>query len=96
MLNQSRDQPGRHTVGEIDDVAVFNYFYLCFWHRDDFEGFFFSLALSEKTNHCDKDLQTQVSSCLPFLTTYNLCIKKRYTEREASSENRMQPQRQLA
>lgn len=32
VLIRCRDQPGRCTVGEIDDVAVFNYFYLCFWH----------------------------------------------------------------
>lgn len=37
VLIQFRYQPGRRSVGEIDDVAVFNYFYLCIWHRDNLE-----------------------------------------------------------
>lgn len=78
----------------IDDVAVFNYFYLCFWHRDVFE-LFFPLNLSKKTNHSDKDLQTQVSSCLPLLTTYHLCIKKHYTEQKRPPENTVGPDSQL-
>lgn len=63
VLIQFRYQPGRRSVGEIDDVAVFNYFYLCIWHRDNLEVLFFSPSLHflvrEKTttNHTDRDLQ---------------------------------------
>lgn len=65
--------------------------FICVFGTGTSLNFFSPIALSEKTNHVDKDLQTQVSSCLPLLTTYHLCIKRRYT----SSEDSVQPERQL-
>lgn len=57
----------RDVVGEIDDVAVFNYFYLCFWHWDVFGSFFFQLV---------KDLQTQT---LLFLPRYSVILMKKHS-----------------
>ena len=37
---------------------------------------FFFITLSEKNNHRDKDLLTQVSACLLLLTNLNLHIKR--------------------
>lgn len=69
--------------------------FICVFGTGMILNFFFFIALSEKTNHGDKDLQPQVSSCLPLLTTYHLCIKKRYTEGKSPSEKTVQPERQL-